>query len=304
MEPLVSILIPTNNRPELLLKAVRSALCQSYKNIEIIITDNSIDCTINNNVKAISDWRIFYEKNEANIGPILNWRKALNLARGTYCILLPDDDFFINPFYIEDVVNIAETNKVHLVISNCILGYPSKSAVGSSGHVGLIKGKVFVDNFWDKYSIPTIANLFDRSSALHLNAFNTNDVLYSDIELWLKMMSSERDIYCYPYPSVYYLFHSDNIVTTMTEKSLVANSKFIRPSLGEGVDDNAVRMMVYRYIKFVDGITNAVSISFVKSTYIENNLTKGEYHSFVKVLFFRFVRRLKASAKSLIKRSL
>ena len=39
--PLVSIMIPTYNRPELFEKTLQSALAQSYEHIEILVNDNS-----------------------------------------------------------------------------------------------------------------------------------------------------------------------------------------------------------------------------------------------------------------------
>ncbi|MHC5718428.1 MAG: glycosyltransferase family 2 protein, partial [Nostoc sp.] len=39
-QPLVSVIIPTYNRPEYLKQAIASAIKQTYQNIEIIISDN------------------------------------------------------------------------------------------------------------------------------------------------------------------------------------------------------------------------------------------------------------------------
>ncbi|OBQ33110.1 MAG: glycosyl transferase, partial [Anabaena sp. CRKS33] len=39
-EPLVSVIIPTYNRPEYLKQAISSAVQQIYQNIEIIVCDN------------------------------------------------------------------------------------------------------------------------------------------------------------------------------------------------------------------------------------------------------------------------
>ena len=39
--PLVSIMIPTYNRPELFEKTLQSVLAQSYDNIEVLVNDNS-----------------------------------------------------------------------------------------------------------------------------------------------------------------------------------------------------------------------------------------------------------------------
>jgi glycosyltransferase involved in cell wall biosynthesis len=194
MKPLVSILIPTFNRPEHLLRAVRSAQLQSYPNIEIIVTDNSPLAATNQELHQIIDKRINYFKNNINLGAVSNWRKGLELATGKYCVILSDDDFFINPFYIEEAVRIVEENNVNLVITNCILGYPNHCNIGSSNYSGLIKGNTFRAGFWNQYWIPTISNMFNRNVAISLNAFHSNDILYSDIELWLNMMGGGRSL--------------------------------------------------------------------------------------------------------------
>ena len=214
----------------------------------------------------------------------MNWRNALYLAKGKYCLLLPDDDFLLNPFYIEEVVDIAEKNKVNLVIANCIIGYPTKSLVASSNHTGLIKGAIFRKGFWERYSIPTISNLFNREVALSLNAFHSNQILYSDIELWLKMMAGENEIYCYQKPSVYYLFHNENIVTTMSYDSLIKNSSFIRPLFSNNVNDSDIHTLICRYIIFVDSIYHIASFSFIKKVFLQNKLYKGYYSFFGTLL--------------------
>ena len=42
-QPLVSVIIPTYNRAEYVKKAVESVLNQTYKNIEIIVVDGSLN---------------------------------------------------------------------------------------------------------------------------------------------------------------------------------------------------------------------------------------------------------------------
>jgi glycosyltransferase involved in cell wall biosynthesis len=64
--PLVSIIIPTYNRHKYLPNAIRSAINQTYKNIEIIVID---DCPKNPAIKIvedIKDKRIQYYSNSKN----------------------------------------------------------------------------------------------------------------------------------------------------------------------------------------------------------------------------------------------
>lgn len=300
MEPLVSILIPTNNRPELVAKAIASALCQSYKNIEVIVTDNSDLFETQVAADGIADARLKYIKNETNIGPVLNWRKALEEARGEYCILLPDDDYFINSFYVADAVEIARTHNVDLVITNCLLGYPDHTLVASSRHSGLIDAKDFITGFWKHYHIPTISNFFKRSAALELNAFNSNDILYSDIELWLKIMSTRKKVYCYDKPSIYYLFHSANIVTTMSTESLIKNSRFLREAVSKQASQETLNTLICRYIAFIDNIYNISSFAVTKRIFAENNIYSSIPAHHTKTLIIRYRRKITRAIQKLL----
>lgn len=300
MEPLVSILIPTNNRPHLVIKAITSALCQSYKNIEVVVTDNSESNETQLAIEKISDSRLKYVKNKTNIGPVINWRKALVEAGGEYCVLLPDDDYFINPFYVADAVEIAQANDVDLVITNCLLGYPDRTLVASSRHSGLIDAKEFIAGFWKRYHIPTISNLFKRSAALELKAFNSNDILYSDIDLWLKIMSTRDKVYCYDKPSIYYLFHSANIVTTMSTESLIKNSRFLRDAVGKNASPETLSTLVCRYIAFIDNIYNVSSFNVTKRIFAENNIYESVPSYHMNTLVARYRRKAIAAARKIL----
>ncbi|MGG3887075.1 glycosyltransferase [Brevibacillus panacihumi] len=94
-KPLVSILIPAYNRPQLLEIALQSSLAQTYKNIEIIISDDSTNDEVKKMVEPYleKDSRIIYSKNERNLG-VLNGKRCLELASGDYVNFLMDDDVF------------------------------------------------------------------------------------------------------------------------------------------------------------------------------------------------------------------
>jgi len=121
MYPLVSILIPTYNRPYYLEQALKSALDQTYPNIEIIICDNSDDDRTKQLVKARmsspQNAQIKYVKNARNIGPIENQQKCLKLSTGEYINYLMDDDL-LHPEKIEKMLPyLADDDKVSLVTS-------------------------------------------------------------------------------------------------------------------------------------------------------------------------------------------
>jgi glycosyltransferase involved in cell wall biosynthesis len=91
--PLVTIAIPTYNRAEGYLRhAIGCALAQTYRNIEIVISDNCSSDSTGEIVKGYADSRIRYFRQQVNIGANNNFNFCLEKARGHYFILLHDDD--------------------------------------------------------------------------------------------------------------------------------------------------------------------------------------------------------------------
>lgn len=89
---LVSVVIPTFKRPELLRRAICSALDQTYKPIEIIvIDDNSRDYTAVM-VSAFRTKNIRYVCHDARRGAAAARNTGINVAHGDYIAFLDDDD--------------------------------------------------------------------------------------------------------------------------------------------------------------------------------------------------------------------
>ncbi|MBB3676492.1 glycosyltransferase [Modestobacter versicolor] len=93
-EPLVSILVPTYNGERFIRAALRSALTQSHRTIEVLVGDDgSTDSTpeILASVAA-SDPRVRVIRHETNVGALENPRRLLAEARGEYVKYLMHDD--------------------------------------------------------------------------------------------------------------------------------------------------------------------------------------------------------------------
>lgn len=92
--PLVSVLIPTYNREGYLEESLRSAVEQSYENLEIIVSDNcSTDATLDiAHAMAAEDKRIQVHSNDTNLGMVGNFRRCFELSKGPYIKYLMSDD--------------------------------------------------------------------------------------------------------------------------------------------------------------------------------------------------------------------
>ena len=110
-EALVSVIIPTYNRPAFLKESIESAVGQTYQNIEIIVADDCGPTGAENQkvIEAFQDSRIIYRRNATNLGVTQNFASALQQARGKYVASLNDDDLW-NKDYLEKLVPPLEAN--------------------------------------------------------------------------------------------------------------------------------------------------------------------------------------------------
>lgn len=111
MRILGSIVIPVYNRELYIEDAIRSAISQTYQNIEIIIVDN---CSTDSTWDILNEWekkdnRIKIFQNDSNIGPVLNWNECFRHASGEYIKILWSDDWISHKF-VEKCLSVFEKN--------------------------------------------------------------------------------------------------------------------------------------------------------------------------------------------------
>lgn len=93
-EPLVSVIIPTKNRAEMIKRAIKSVQNQTYKNLELIIIDDaSTDNTPNvlESIKA-ADSRLTVHYNSQSLGGAGARNIGIKNASGDFVAFLDDDD--------------------------------------------------------------------------------------------------------------------------------------------------------------------------------------------------------------------
>lgn len=128
MNSLVSIIIPTFNRQDFIKDAILCATNQTYTNIEVVIVDN---CSTDNTVLIIEkyakeDERIRYYVNNENVGPVYNWQKCINYARGEYIKILWSDDLITNS-YVEDTLTKFDENTAFVMSGYKIYDFEKKT---------------------------------------------------------------------------------------------------------------------------------------------------------------------------------
>jgi len=173
MNPLVSIMIPTFNQDKYIIRAVNSVLMQTYKNIEIIISDDSTNNKTEFLINAYykDNPNIRYIHNIPSKGKTNNYRYLLyNLVKGEYTINLDGDDYFEDENFIKDAVDFIQKYKLIMVIAkqkivneltNNVI-YPTND----KEEILIKNGKeIFLNSIFKNIEIPHLATIYNTELA-------------------------------------------------------------------------------------------------------------------------------------------
>ena len=93
--PLLSLVIPTRERPETLGYTLRTALDQRSQNFEVIVSDNFSQDNTAQVVKSLSDPRLHLINPGRRLSMSNHWEFALLRATGDYIMFIGDDDAIV-----------------------------------------------------------------------------------------------------------------------------------------------------------------------------------------------------------------
>ncbi|MBS0250019.1 MAG: glycosyltransferase [Proteobacteria bacterium] len=121
-EPVVSVLIANHNRADFLGRAIRSALQQTLRDLEIIIVD---DASTDDSVRiarsyAARDDRIRVLELTKNAGPAGARNAGLDAAKGTWVAILDSDDF-MHPERLQGLVNEAQASGAEICADDLVV---------------------------------------------------------------------------------------------------------------------------------------------------------------------------------------
>ena len=199
--PLVSIMIPTYNRPRYFRETLESARAQTYPNIEIIVCDNSTDERTAELMQAYEDdARIRYVRNRAARTKAENFMPFERLAQGAYLQWCMDDDILLPDKITRMMDAFLREPGITLVTS-------LRGVVDSDGnYLGLWQGNVPVHGTYECYRGAAVgqAMLMDQSNFLGEPSavlFRRDDLKHhywraeargyqtiSDCAMWLELM--------------------------------------------------------------------------------------------------------------------
>ena len=184
---MVSVVIPTHNRSDLLPRAIKSVQAQTYEDLEIIVvSDGSTDDTssIVNEI-MVEDSRVkFVEYHPAQGGNVAR-NKGIEAATGEVVAFLDDDDEWL-PEKIQKQLSVMNSDieiglvytGVHIIYVNENVEYNSKSKV-----FGDLSQKILLDNY-----IGTTSTVMAKKSVLmEAGLFDVKLKALQDFDLWIRI---------------------------------------------------------------------------------------------------------------------
>lgn len=212
-KPRVSICIPTYNREKLVVKAVQSALRQTYDNLEILIADDASSDNTVETIKAIGDRRIRVETRKLNIGMVDNWNFCLRQARGEYIKFCNSDDQLM-PSCVSKMVQAAQECRVGFVACNSKVIYTKtkiRRVVSNTRYSGLKKGdslvKRFIQNRRNTIGEPSSV-MFATELIKKAGFFDPKIKHIVDAEYWTRILM-HTDAYFFKTPLCKLLAHEE-----------------------------------------------------------------------------------------------
>lgn len=186
-DALVSVVIPTFNRPAMLARAIESVLNQTYTNLEIIVVDDASEGDIEAVVKSFDDERIKLIRHEHNHGGSAARNTGIRHSRGRYIAFLDDDDEWLSQKTERQLKDLRKKGPEHKV-SFCLRTYFDES---------LGKDLETSEPGWDGNHLrellsqglvaSTSCALIEKECFETLGGFREDLPCYQDWEMWIRL---------------------------------------------------------------------------------------------------------------------
>jgi glycosyltransferase involved in cell wall biosynthesis len=194
---LVSVIIPTFNRRDLVLEAIDSVLTQTYPNLEVVVID---DGSTDGTGKAIaaryageprvrSTWQANAERSVAR-------NAGIGQARGEFVAFLDSDDWWLPEKLEKQLAVFAADPSLDLVHTDFAISSgldPTPMAAARPASEGVMRGHLF-PSLLQSDPIGTLTVVVRRSALTERGAFSTDRriIPFEDWELWTRIAYRSR----------------------------------------------------------------------------------------------------------------
>jgi teichuronic acid biosynthesis glycosyltransferase TuaG len=210
-QSLVSVIVLTYNREELLKETLRSILAQTHRNIEVLVIDNCSDYDIEDSLEKMGDPRISVHRN-ANGGLLaVNRNFGISKASGDFIAFCDDDDLW-HPEKLGQQLDAFSSRPQTLVMGTNYEQFPRRRKNGL--FMFRDKDLNFLQLAKTQKGIPLSSSL-TRSEVFDLiGGFDEDPAILTmeDFDCWLRVLKHrDNSIHVLKAPLLLYRVHEENM---------------------------------------------------------------------------------------------
>ena len=200
---MISIVLPSFNRAQVLPKAVESILRQTYKDFELIIVDDGSTDNTADVVKNFNDDRIVYVRQE-NAGACVARNNGIEHSRGEYIAFQDSDDIWHEDKLEKQLTTLRNTG------ADVVFCRMNRMSDGKN--VGLVSD-YFHEGFLSKEELPMsigTQTLMGKSAVFKQEKFDSEMPRFQEFEMLVRVQRF-FSIYCMEEPLADYHLQNDSI---------------------------------------------------------------------------------------------
>ncbi|GEM_PF-2497384 len=217
-KPLVSVIVPTYNRQDLLTETLTSILAQTYSNIEIIVVDNCSNYDFLAHIHSFQDNRLrpFQNRNHGVIATNRNF--GIRQAQGKYIAFCDDDDLWL-PEKLEEQLQIFEKHPdLNLVGTNASRFPDIKKNISYMWKDKTFSYKTLLrksQSYLGAMGVTCSSVLYKANLTQEIGYWDENKdiVATEDYEYWLRILKyQDNSIYIMKKELIKYRWHANNTI--------------------------------------------------------------------------------------------
>jgi cephalosporin hydroxylase len=218
--PKFSVLLPSKDRPELLMRAIESVRRQSVKDFEIIVSDNASSVPYAELIASLGDERIHYVRIDRSVPVTDNWNNALCYAKGDYVVMLGDDDALPSGYFEVMLATIAQFHEPEVIYCAAYhYCYPYVQAADPEGYLSIVLNSPLFIGRHECYELARSEAVLLAKKALHFHhyfSFNSQHFVWKRTSM--DNISRGGEFFKSPYPDFY-----SSIMTFLNAKEIIVN---------------------------------------------------------------------------------
>jgi len=193
VSPLVSVIVPTYNRPDVLKRAIASVLDQTYRNVEIVVV-NDAGAGVEHLVEELNTRdNLLYVRHVKNRGLAAARNTGIRVSHGKYIAYLDDDDIYY-PDHIERLVTVLEATDHKVAHTEAHRSHQEKR---DGRYVEIQKTNPYsldVDHegLLVRNLVPVLCVMHEKACLDDVGCFDETLPTHEDWDLWIRMSRRYR----------------------------------------------------------------------------------------------------------------